>query len=270
MVDLNKVDPIDQNSRLTNQQGAPTTFFSRQWQLIRQFVNGAATNITSLVARVTAIEGTNIGVTAPITGGGLISGPPAPIGHADSGVTADTYGDATHTVQVTVDEKGHVTDIEEVAITFPSGGSWSLVGSHDFTGTPQATYSVNNLSGQDILVIMDAVGAANSGIRFLEVSVDNGSTWLSASGDYVNVPVNGVANNQTNIALHGTASTVAKTGGVLITAAALNGVPKFTQNISNNDAYLVRGSLSPINAVRLSTSGAGNMTSGTAYVLQRG
>lgn len=38
------------------------------------------------------------------------------IGHSLSGVVAGTYGDATKSVKVTVDEAGHVTNAEEVAI----------------------------------------------------------------------------------------------------------------------------------------------------------
>lgn len=41
------------------------------------------------------------------------------IGHSLSGVTAGTYGDGTHVSKVVVDEAGHVTSAEQVAITFP-------------------------------------------------------------------------------------------------------------------------------------------------------
>ena len=41
------------------------------------------------------------------------------IGHSLSGVTAGTYGDGTHVTKVVVDEAGHVTGAEQVAITFP-------------------------------------------------------------------------------------------------------------------------------------------------------
>ena len=41
------------------------------------------------------------------------------IGHSLSGVTAGTYGDGTHVSKVVVDEAGHVTNAEQVAIDFP-------------------------------------------------------------------------------------------------------------------------------------------------------
>jgi hypothetical protein len=47
------------------------------------------------------------------------SGKTVNIGHNLSGVTAGTYGDGTHVSKVVVDEAGHVTSAEQVAITFP-------------------------------------------------------------------------------------------------------------------------------------------------------
>ena len=41
------------------------------------------------------------------------------IGHNLSGATAGTYGDGTHVAKVVVDEAGHVTNAEQVAINFP-------------------------------------------------------------------------------------------------------------------------------------------------------
>jgi hypothetical protein len=41
------------------------------------------------------------------------------LGHKFSGVTNGTYGDATHVAKVTVDKAGHVTGVENVAITNP-------------------------------------------------------------------------------------------------------------------------------------------------------
>ena len=41
------------------------------------------------------------------------------LGHSLSGATAGTYGDGTHVAKVAVDEAGHVTSAEQVAIDFP-------------------------------------------------------------------------------------------------------------------------------------------------------
>lgn len=47
------------------------------------------------------------------------SGKTVNIGHSLSGAAAGTYGDGTHVSKVVVDEAGHVTSAEQVAITFP-------------------------------------------------------------------------------------------------------------------------------------------------------
>lgn len=47
------------------------------------------------------------------------SGKTVNIGHNLSGVAAGTYGDGTHVTKVVVDEAGHVTSAEQVAIDFP-------------------------------------------------------------------------------------------------------------------------------------------------------
>lgn len=47
------------------------------------------------------------------------SGKTVNIGHSLSGATAGTYGDGTHVAKVVVDEAGHVTNAEQVAINFP-------------------------------------------------------------------------------------------------------------------------------------------------------
>lgn len=47
------------------------------------------------------------------------SGKTVNIGHRLSGAAAGTYGDGTHVPKVVVDEAGHVTSAEQVAITFP-------------------------------------------------------------------------------------------------------------------------------------------------------
>ena len=47
------------------------------------------------------------------------SGKTVNIGHSLSGAAAGTYGDGTHVPKVVVDEAGHVTNAEQVAIDFP-------------------------------------------------------------------------------------------------------------------------------------------------------
>ena len=76
---------------------------------------------------------------SPITGTGVVS-------HADSGVVADTYGDATHVAQITVNEFGHVTGVTDVPIS--GGGGSCAIDVNAQTGT---TYTV--LTGDECKIV---------------------------------------------------------------------------------------------------------------------
>ncbi len=74
---------------------------------------------------------TNVSGVAPIvvTNGATN----AVVSHATSGVTATTYGDASNVPQLTVDAKGHVTAVTNVAIT--GGGLNPIVAAKIFGRT---------------------------------------------------------------------------------------------------------------------------------------
>lgn len=109
-------DPLKKVSPLADKDGTPSAFFVQQWNLLLGFVKDTLASLTEIIARLVRLEAVEIQTTAPIEGGGNIL-ELDPISHAESGVTAGTYGDATHVAQVTVDEFGHVTDAAEVAIS---------------------------------------------------------------------------------------------------------------------------------------------------------
>lgn len=69
------------------------------------------------------------------------------IGHALSGVTADTTGDASHVAKVTVDAAGHVTQTEAVAITPDAIGAATLGQTTDDKDT-LSLYGVKALATQ--------------------------------------------------------------------------------------------------------------------------
>lgn len=138
-------------------------------------------------------------------------------------------------------------------------GSKSAV---DFTGLAGAT---------DIMIVGWQTGQSVSGIPFMRVSVDNGSTWYSSTGNYVAVGPSGVTTNSTTSAgLVDTAATAGISWGAIILGANLaqQRLIQSTVRFTAGGAYFV-ASTSPINAVRLQSTGAGNFNSGQIYCFIR-
>jgi hypothetical protein len=117
-----KVSPLDTNERIVDPDtGAPTLQFVRLWQQL--FGNEEGTNT---LAGDAVQSRRTINTTSPLAGGGDLS-QDRTITHNNSGVTANTYGDATHVPQITVDVKGHVTGVTNVVISGGGGGTTPAV-----------------------------------------------------------------------------------------------------------------------------------------------
>lgn len=132
------VDPLNHAVPIVDKDGRPTTQFMRQWILARTvnvttddvavgldtletLVAAAEAALEALEADVGDLEVTVVftsrvvATDAPLAGGGDLSADRT-ISLQDSGVTAGVYGSATHVPQITVDAKGRITDVTEVAI----------------------------------------------------------------------------------------------------------------------------------------------------------
>jgi len=101
------------------ENGTPTDFFMRLLQNSNVLSDETQAAVVALETVVSALEAFSINTAAPISGGPVALGSASEIdlAHDISGVTPSTYGDATHVAQVTVDEFGHVTDVDEIEIT---------------------------------------------------------------------------------------------------------------------------------------------------------
>lgn len=95
------------------------------------------------------------------------SGKTVTLGHSLSGVTAGATGDASHVAKVTVDEAGHVTKTEAVAITPDAIGAATLGQTTDDKDT-LSLYGVKALANQALTAAGDKVASvsatANKGI----------------------------------------------------------------------------------------------------------
>lgn len=162
----------------------------------------------------------------------------------------------------------------------PASSNWTLL---DTNGAPASssttwTYSspvanvdVINLAGyKDVLLVARGVSASVSGNRCVRVSINNGSSFYSASGDYVGIDNNGVEANSAAFIFHGTATTAARSVAGVIQAIDSTG-PKFAIGIgdlSGRDKLFV-ASTSPINAIRFENAGGGNLSAGSLWVFAR-
>ena len=191
----------------------------------------------------------------------------------DTAVTPGTYGDGTNVAQITVDANGRVTGVTDVAITATGGGgAWTLAATHAVSVGGEATVDFTGLTGTDFLIVCRGVAQSVSGILQCRLSVNNGSSYYSTSGDYINISTAGVETNAAFIgAFHITAATAARSGATYFPGVGVNGGVKaaisITASAGANNLFVA--STSPVNAIRVLSSGGGNISGGTIYVFQR-
>ena len=96
------------------------------------------------------------------------------------------------------------------------GAGWSLIAS--FTSTSGSNHDFTGLAGyNEILVTFENVTTAASSLLQILVSTDNGGTFKSASGDYIQMPDTMIVTNATSISCHNSSTANARSGGMLIT-----------------------------------------------------
>lgn len=150
--------------------------------------------------------------------------------------------------------------------TGASGGAWTWLatttaagaGNYDFTGL--ASYS-------EILVLTDGITRSASVITSLQVSTDNGVTFLAASGDYIAVSTAGVETNATAIGFFTTSTTAARSGSLLILAFSNASAPKVALGSSTFPMHIIP-TTTALNAIRITVS-SGTLDAGTIYVYGR-
>lgn len=150
------------------------------------------------------------------------------------------------------------------------GGGWALVDSWTHS-SDIANKDFPNLSGySEILVHIVSVTLSVSGVRRIVVSTDNGSTWLTTSGDYISGDGTGGMTNQANILTHVTNATAARsaqTTFIGFNSAVANKPYRRDTRDAAITGHIVTSTA--LNAIRVDGSAGGNLTGGSIYIWGR-
>lgn len=156
-----------------------------------------------------------------------------------------------------------------------AAGSWTLIGTgqtstglYDFAvDGAKATIDFLDLTGyQDLLLWMDGVTKSVSGGFQVQVSVNNGSSWYTASGDYVQVAATGAFTNTTSAGFHNTATTAARSQYIFGYLMGVANVPKTFYSQATTLITKFQASSSAVNALRFTPTAGGNINGGKVWV----
>lgn len=174
------------------------------------------------------------------------------------------------------------TIVEEIIYQMPTlgrtggGGSrWEHVDSISLGGN--ADWEVFDIgSYYELLVIGHNITKSVSSTSAIRVSDDNGSSYFSTSGDYVNFLASGAISNADHIQTHATAASVARSWCVHFAAwnadATAGNVPRFcfTSNVTGNSPSILIDTFNTLNALKVyNTTETGVMNAGDIWVLGR-
>jgi hypothetical protein len=161
------------------------------------------------------------------------------------------------------------------------GAAWALAGSGQ-TATGVYDFAVDGAkanidftglgSFNELMILARGLSWSVSGARVVHVSVNNGSTFYSASGDYVTLDNTGTETNTTVMGIHSTNSASARS--LFSHILNLKGPAKMASNFSNTSyppalRIMFVASSSDINAIRVTSTGGGNSGAGTVRVYAR-
>lgn len=163
------------------------------------------------------------------------------------------------------------TTMADVATFLGSGaGAWQRI--VDFTiASAIANYDIPIPGFSEIILLALDVTTSVAGIRAVQVSVDNGTTFYSTSGNYSFLNGSGAKTADSAIGLHGGTTSSAARGGVMsIRGNNLNNTIKIidTPTGSSYGTVLFTASNLPITTLRVfNSAGGGNLTGGRIIVL---
>jgi len=162
---------------------------------------------------------------------------------------------------VTVTEP--VTD--EMLVTIPGGSPWVELASWTYS-SDVANVDFTGLAGySEIMVIGKGITLSVAGVRALRFSTDNGSSYYSGSSDYYTCQLTGISTQASSLVAHNTANSTARDFTATLRLANLTTPRKDVVLTAGLTGYF-DGSSSPVNAIRVLSTVAGNLTGGTIKV----
>lgn len=273
---LDKLQNLNQLEKIVTNEGVPTQYFIRFIQNRLGALIDVDALIAELINQVDLISDVEIIAGVALDGGGTIGdGVNITIDHADVFLgTPGTYGDATNVAQIQIDAQGHIVAASEVPISGGGGGSWTVAASN-VVGAAVAQIDFTGLTFTDAMIIARGVTFSTaSNFIAARASVNNGSSFYTASGDYVTIDQsNGSSTNSTELgSMQGSVTTnTPKSGVITIQGNGLASPPfidETTATSSRGKRFFV-ASTSPINALRVYPGNGGNFSAGSFWVLTR-
>lgn len=162
--------PLSDRIAIVDERGNPTPYFIRMLQENGIDLDGKP-DMTQVNAAITAaFADRDINTTDGLQGGGNLSADRT-LSLTDTGVTPGTYGDATNSPQITVDEKGRITSVVDVPISGGGGGGGTISWS-------------NGCSERRFLVSATAVGGVGNPNFMLGGVGVNAFYWNGAGGTH--------------------------------------------------------------------------------------
>ena len=118
------VDPLQSLEAMVDEEGRPTEYFIQQWQALIELVtsvDGAEGSAAANAAAITALKAVTLTAGTGLEGGGDLSADRS-FAIKDTAITPGTFGNATNSAKITVDQQGRITAAEDVAISAGGGG----------------------------------------------------------------------------------------------------------------------------------------------------
>jgi hypothetical protein len=144
---------------------------------------------------------------------------------------------------------------------------WAMVDSWTYSTNVAQVQFVGLGAYTDVRVVLRNVTLSGSGLRSLQVSTDNGSTFLNTASDYFSVSGAGAETGITSIGFHATAASAARSGEIEINGFDLGTPPKTAQRNNQTAVHtVIIPTTSALNAVRVFDSSGNNLTGGSIYV----